>query len=182
MIANRNCYTKDTKCVVIFFQHSWANMGLINYAMEAFPSSLSAFRKAVQLSSEHGGTSLSGRLANNMACVNAEDTGKLAFAQSEFEESVRVQKDNSPDGSFETNSSAGEDLLSISITIFNIGIVCAKQKQYQSAIAHVEASLNVSSLSIQGNTTLHSCPTTYSVTYRSFSIFVFTMIVYHATE
>ena len=127
-------------------QHSWGNMGLINYAMESFPSALSAFRKAVQISLEinpdENGTSFLGRLVNNMACVNAE-MGKIPLAQSEFEESLRIQKGSFPCASFDSNSSAEEGLLSISVAIFNIGVICAKQKQYQTAISHVEGSLTV---------------------------------------
>ena len=51
----------------------WANLGLINYSMGSFPSALAAFRKSIQMSSKfYPEGHLTGRLVNNMACVNFE--------------------------------------------------------------------------------------------------------------
>jgi tetratricopeptide (TPR) repeat protein len=124
----------------LIIQHSWANMGLIHYSMEAHTPAITAFRNAIQLSagtSGDGRTSLSGRLQNNLACVNAE-MGSLELALSEFEQSLRWQKDSS--SSNDADTSDADNLLSISLTIFNIGVTCARQKHYHAAFKHTEAS------------------------------------------
>lgn len=122
------------ECVGVM--NSWSNIGLISYAMDALPSALSAYRKAVQISSslfaDDQETPALGRLTNNLACVNAE-IGNTSLAQSEFEESLRVQEE----------TSNGADLLSVSIAIFNIGVMSAKQQQYQAANSHVQACYSV---------------------------------------
>eukprot|EP00804_Cyclotella_cryptica_P026388 CCRYP_020289-RA/>CCRYP_020289-RA protein AED:0.00 eAED:0.00 QI:1559/1/1/1/0.66/0.5/4/1422/788 len=120
--------------------HSWANMGLIHYSVEAHTSAIMAFRNAIQLSegiSVYDSSSLSGRLQNNIACVNVE-MGSLDVAILEFEQSLRWQKDAS--SSHDAETSDAENLLSISLTIFNIGVTCAKQKHYDAALKHTEAS------------------------------------------
>lgn len=115
-------------------------MGLIHYSMEAHSSAIMAFRNAIQLSaglSFDGRTSLSGRFQNNLACVNVE-MGNYKFALSEFEQSLRWQKNSS--SSKDADTSDADNLLSISLTILNIGVTCARQKHYHAAFKHTEAS------------------------------------------
>eukprot|EP00956_Cyclotella_meneghiniana_P019957 scaffold34712_cov66-Cyclotella_meneghiniana.AAC.2 len=137
--CSRECIQKtqnggDNKLLM----HSWANMGLIHYAMEAHASAVVAFCKAIDISigmSVEGETSQTGRLQNNLGCVIAE-SGGLEQAAVELQQSLRNQKYCSS-SSDEAYSSA--NLLSTSITILNIGVTCAKQRLYQDAIKHTEA-------------------------------------------
>ena len=114
-------------------------MGLIHYALEAHTSAVMAFRNAAELSagiSAESQTPLSGRLQNNLGCVNVE-IGNLEGAVSVLEQSLQWQKESA---SSSNDTSDAENLLSISMTIFNIGVACARQKHYRAAIKHIEAS------------------------------------------
>lgn len=119
-------------------------MGLISYAMESFPSSLTSFRKAAQLSME-AASHVSGIFINNVACVHT-DMSKVSLARTEFDKSVQVQKGESLDISFDSVALGRDELLSISISIFNVGVSCAKQKQYETAVSHIDACFSVSSM------------------------------------
>jgi len=121
----------------------WANMGLISYAMESFPSSLTSFRKAAQLSME-AASHVSGIFINNIACVHT-DMSKLSLARTEFDKSVQVQKGESLDISLDSVALGRDELLSISISIFNVGVSCAKQKQYETAVSHIDACFSIQS-------------------------------------
>jgi tetratricopeptide (TPR) repeat protein len=115
-------------------------MGLIHYAMEAHSSALMAYQNAIDISegiSVDGETSVTGRLHNNLGCVHAE-ISNMEGALTEFEQSLRCQKDNA--SSDDADTSDADNLLSISMTIFNIGVSCARQKHYQAAMKHTEAS------------------------------------------
>ncbi|KAL9185053.1 hypothetical protein ACHAXT_002830 [Thalassiosira profunda] len=123
----------------------WANLGLANYALGSFASALAAFRKAGQMASQYlpDDGALAGRLANNQAVVNFE-VGKLPLVQSQFRRSLQLQRgtsSSSPD--VDSGEAAGEDLFSISITIFNVGAVCARQAQHASAASHLQACLAI---------------------------------------
>lgn len=122
---------------MLLLQHAWTNLGMIQYAIEAFPSAIHSFRQALRLSSDP----VSGRIMNNLACANAE-MKKYSLAHSELVKSLRIQK-SWQSASFDTDTSAGEDLLSIACAIFNVGFVCAQQRKYIDAICHIEACLAV---------------------------------------
>lgn len=99
-----------------------------------------AFRKAIDISagiSMDGDMSMTGRLLNNLGCVHAE-IGSYEGALNDFEQSLRYQKDSA--SSSDADTSDAENLLSISMTIFNIGVTCSRQKHYHTAIKHTEAS------------------------------------------
>lgn len=99
-----------------------------------------AFRNAINISEKNavgGEASLTGRLQNNLGCVNVE-IGNIEGALIEFEQSLQCQKNNA--SSNDVDTSDAENLLSISMTIFNIGATCARQKHYQTALKHTEAS------------------------------------------
>ena len=120
----------------------WANLGLINYAMGSLTSSLAAFRKAIQMSTKFfpPNGQLTGQLVNNMAVVNF-DIGKLPLVQSQFKQSLQIQKGN---GSFDDiNAFSVEDLFSISISIFNVGVVSARQHDVAAAISHLQTCLSI---------------------------------------
>ena len=121
----------------VTFQYSWANVGLIHYALEAHKSAVVAFRNAINISEGIGEASLSGRLKNNMGCVNTE-IGNPEGALTQFEQSLQRQKDDA--SSNDSDTSDAQNLLSISITIFNIAVTCASQKHYHTAMKHTEAS------------------------------------------
>ena len=99
-----------------------------------------AFRNAIssaEISIDVNNLSLRGRLLNNLGCVNAE-TGNYEGALNDFEQSLRYQKNNA--SSRDADTADAENLLSISLTIFNIGVTCAKRKHYSTALKHTEAS------------------------------------------
>jgi tetratricopeptide (TPR) repeat protein len=120
--------------------NSWADLGLINFAIGAVTSALASFRKAVQMSSNsHPEGQLTGKLVNNMACVNF-DFGKMLLVQSQFKQSIQLQRGGYSISSLDDVAlSSKDDLFSISITIFNIGVACARQNQWDAAISYLEA-------------------------------------------
>jgi tetratricopeptide (TPR) repeat protein len=98
-----------------------------------------AFRNAVDISegiAVDREASLTGRLQNNLGCVNVE-IGNIEGALFEFEQSLKCQKENTSSNDADTQDA--DNLLSISITIFNIGATCARRKHYQTALKHTEA-------------------------------------------
>jgi len=112
----------------------WSNLGLLNYAMGKTSSALAAFRKSVQMSSKfHPEGHLTGRLVNNMACCNFT-IGKLQLVQSQFKQALQLQKGD--DGN---DNSAGQDMFSISMSLFNIAVVYAAQHDNKDAISHLKA-------------------------------------------
>ncbi len=120
--------------------NSWADLGLINFAIGKVTSALASFRKAVHMSSNsHPEGHLTGKLVNNMACVNFY-FGKMPLVQSQFKQSIQLQKDGCSFSSLDDiGLSSKDDLFSISITIFNMGVTFARQDQYDAAISYVEA-------------------------------------------
>lgn len=116
-------------------------MGLIYYALEEYSSAVVAFRNAIDISvgvSTDGETPITGRLQNNLGCVKIE-ISNIEEALNEFEQSLRCQKHN--DSFDDADTSDAVNLLSISLTIFNIGVACARQRHYHTAMKHTEASL-----------------------------------------
>ena len=112
-------------------------MGLIHYAVEDHTSAVTAFRNAVDISEGIDEIYLSGRLKNNLGCVITE-IGNMESALAEFEQSLQCQKYAT--SSNDSDVSDADNLLSISITIFNIGVICARQKRYTTGMKHIEAS------------------------------------------
>ena len=118
----------------------WANIGLLNYAMGSSPSALAAFRKAVQMSSKfHPDGYSTGRLVNNMAVANFEIVGKLPLVTSQLQQALQLQRGDGGNDNNNAVISAGEDLFSTSVTIFNIGVVHAAQREHQEASSHLKA-------------------------------------------
>ena len=115
----------------------WANLGLINYAIGSAASSLAAFRMAAQLSSKYfPDEQLIGRLMNNLAAVNFEIGTNMSLVQSQFKQALQMQKNGSSASSDEADESV-ENLLSISISTFNVGVTCAKQHQVEAATSYM---------------------------------------------
>jgi tetratricopeptide (TPR) repeat protein len=120
--------------------NSWADLGLINFAIGSVNSALASFRKAVHLSSKNYPKGhLTGKLVNNMACVNFE-IGKMPLVQSQLKQSIQMQRGGCNSSSLNgIELSSEDDFFSISITIFNMGVTCARQNQCDAAISYLEA-------------------------------------------
>lgn len=115
--------------------HSWSNLGLINFAIGSTTLALASFCKAKQMSSKfYPDGHLTGKLMNNMACVNFK-IGKMPLAQSQFKQSIKLQRSSLDN----IELSSENDLFSISIAMFNMGVTCARKKQCDAAISHIEA-------------------------------------------
>lgn len=119
--------------------NSWANLGFIYFAIGSATSALASFCKAVQMSSEfYPEGHVTGKLVNNMACVNFE-IGKMPLVQSQFKQSIQLQRGGCDDSSLDDIAlSSEDDLFSISIAIFNMGVTCTRQNQYDAAISQLQ--------------------------------------------
>ncbi|KAL3756176.1 hypothetical protein ACHAWU_007127 [Discostella pseudostelligera] len=129
----------------------WANLGLINYAIGSAPSSLAAFRMAAQISSKfYPDEHLMGRLMNNMAVVNFEIGTNMHLVQSQFKQALQMQKGDSTDLSESTDLSVG-NILSASISTFNVGVTKAKQNQVDAAISYMSACYSIQQAILDSN-------------------------------
>lgn len=140
----------------------WSNLALIRYALGSFAPALAAFRKAVELSSlleERG----KGILLNNIGCINF-DVGKLSLVQSQLKQSLQLQK------ALETNaptSAEGRGFFSISITMFNVGVVAASSGWSDLALSHIQACLAIQQALFGDNNRVVQSTTYYLESLRS---------------
>ncbi|EJK51231.1 hypothetical protein THAOC_29614 [Thalassiosira oceanica] len=121
--------------------NTWANLGLINYANGMLSGALSSFRKASQISSslDESTGHITGRLANNLACVNFAIGKNIPLVQSELERSLQLQKTDDD----KMDSSTGEALLAASITITNLAVSSLINKDGGAANQHIDAAVAI---------------------------------------